>query len=321
MLKYKKYVKMLSLLLVSIFGGAYLYVYIYAKSYPIPLFHRISLDAKMKFVRDMSDSDKNQVDTIIVGSSIGLNNIQGAVLEDASEKVKHVLNLSALGLKTTQVEQLTKLFSLFPNTKRVIYSSQFEDWSGAFVFEDNEVDFAKKYTLLGKNQIDQTYAFYTFKHLIEFAKNHWKWKKKYANNNTNHGLLFDHTGSVPLDMFGENINHKMFVTPPVDTRLFKEDDHALEKMIEDLQTKNIKFYFVAEPYRQFMLDKYDDVRNARKNYIQKTEEITTKYSGKFIDLHKKLHLGDEYFADREHLNSNGSVLTAKEVGAFIDTSE
>jgi hypothetical protein len=70
-----------------------------------------------------------------------------------------------------------------------------------------------------------------------------------------------------------------------------------------------------------MIDHYDDVRIARKNYIKETEEITTKHGEKFIDLHVKLHLGDEYFADREHLNSNGSVLTAKEVGAFIDASE
>ena len=178
MLPYKTYVKTLSLILLLIFGGAFLYVSVYSRSYPIPLFHRISLDAKMKFVRDMSDADKNQIDTIIVGSSIGLNNIQGAVLEEASEKVKHVINLSALGLKTTQVEQLSELFSLFPNTKRVIYSSQFEDWSGAFLLEEKEVDFAKKYTQLGKNSIDLTYTFYTFKHLIEFAKNHWKWKKE-----------------------------------------------------------------------------------------------------------------------------------------------
>ncbi len=319
MYKYKTYVKILSFILLSIVIGAFVYIYFYSKTYPIPLFHRISLDAKMRFVRDMSDRDR--IDTIIIGSSIGLNNIQGIVLEDSSEKVKHVVNLSALGLKTTQVEQLTELFSLFPNTKRVIYSAQFEDWSGDFLFEDNEVDFAREYILLGKDTIDLTYSLYTFKHLIEFVKRHWEWEKRYAPNNTNHGLSFDRTGSVPLNMYGENINHKMFVTPPVDKRLFKEDFLALEKMIKDLKSKNIRFYFVAQPYRQHMIDHYDDIRIAREKFIQKTEEITIKYGENFIDLHEKLHLSDDYFADREHLNSNGSILTTKEVGALIDTSE
>ncbi len=319
MLKYKTYVKTLSLMLVIIFGGAFIYVYIYAKSYPSPLFHRISLDAKMRFVRDMSDRDR--IDTIIIGSSIGLNNLQGIVLEDSSKEVNHVLNLSALGLNTTHVEQLSELFSLFPNTKRVIYSAQFEDWSGNHLLGDKEVDFAREYIQLGKGNINLTYTFYTFKHLLEFAKNHWKWEKEYAHNNTNYGLSFDNTGSVPLNMYGENINHKMFSTPPLDTKLSKENPLALERIVKSLQSKKIRFYFVAEPYRQYMIDKYDDIRIARENFIQKTEKITTSNSGIFIDLHKKLHLGDEYFADREHLNSKGSVLTAKEVGAFIDANE
>ncbi len=319
MLKYKIYVKILSLMLLSIFGSAFIYIYIYAKSYPIPLFHRISLDAKMKFIRDISDKD--HIDTIIVGSSIGLNNIQGIVLENSSKKVKHVINLSALGLTITQVVSLSELFSLFPNTKRVIYSAQFEDCSNTSLFEDKEVDFAREYIHLGEGTIDLSYTLYTFKHFIEFAKNHWKWEKEYAPNNTNYGLTFDYTGSVPLNMYGEDINHKMFATPPLDTKLYKENFPALERIVKDLQSKNIHFYFVAEPYRQYMIDKHDDIRIARENFIQKTEKITTSNSGIFIDLHKKLHLGDEYFADREHLNSKGSVLTAKEVGAFIDANE
>jgi len=319
MLKYKNYVKILSLILVGIFGGAFIYVYIYAKSYPIPIFHRISLDAKMRFVKDLSDRDS--IDTIIVGSSIGLNNLQGVVLENSSQKVKHVINLSALGLQATQVEQLSELFPLFPNTKRVIYSAQFEDWSGAHLLGDTEVNFARNYILLGKGTIDLSYAAYAYKHLIEFGKHHWEWKEKYAQNNTNHGLAFDHTGSVPLNMYGKDINHKMFVTPPVDKRLFKEDFLALERMTKKLQSKNIQFYLVAEPYRQYMIDEYDDIRIARKNFIRKTKKITINNGGKFIDLHHKLHLGDEYFADREHLNSNGSILTAKEVAILIDDNK
>lgn len=319
MLKYKKYVKMLTLMLIIIFGGAFIYVYIYAKNYPIPLFHRISLDAKMKFIKDMSNKD--HIDTIIIGSSIGLNNIQGIVLENSSKSIKHVINLSALGLKTTQVKQLSELFVLFPNVKRVIYSAQFEDWSGDFLLGEKEVEFAKKYIQLGSRNINFNYTIYTFKHVIEFAKNHWKWEKEHAHNRTNQGLEFDYTGSVPLNMYGDNINHEMFATPPLDTRLNKENPIALEKMLKILHSKNIYFYFVAQPYRQYMIDKYDDIRIARETFIRKTQEITIKNGGKFIDIHYKLHLGDEYFADREHLNSKGSALTAKETAAFIDSHE
>lgn len=319
MFKYKTYVRRLSLILLSIVIGSFIYIYFYSKTYPIPIFHRISLDAKMKFIRDMENKD--QIDTLIVGSSIGLNNLQGIVLEDSSKNVKQILNLSALGLTTTQIKQLSKLFSLFPNTKRIIYSAQFEDCSGAFLFGEKEVEHARGYVLLGKGHINFHYSMHTFKHLIEFTKNHWKWEKEYAPNNTNHGLTFDRTGSVPLDMYGDNINHDMFATPPLDTKLYKENFSALEDMLKDLQSKNIKFYFIAQPYRQYMIDKYDNIRIAREEFTKKMRKITLNHGGEFIDLHTKLHLNDEYFADREHLNSNGSILTAKEVAKLIDDSE
>jgi len=319
MLKYKTYVKILSLMLITVFGGAFIYVYIYAKSYPIPLFHRLSLDAKMRFIRDLNDKD--HIDTIIIGSSIGLNNLQGVILENSSKKVKRVLNLSSLGLTTTQVEQIIKLISLFPNTKRVIYSSQIEDWLGSFLLADKDIDLAKKYIQLGKGNIDLSYTFYAYKHFIEFTKHIWEWEKKYANNITNHGLAFDHTGSVPLDMYGDKINHKMFSTPPIDTELYKENPLALERIVKELQSKNIRFYFVVAPMRQYMIDTYNYIHIMEKEFIHKSEKITINNGGKFIDLHKKLHLGDKYFVDREHLNSKGSLLTAKEVAAFIDTHE
>ena len=319
MFTYKSYVKILSLILLSIIIGSFIYIYFYSKIYPIPLFHRVSLDAKMKFLRDRVDKDS--IDTIIIGSSIGLNNIQGITLEDSSDNIKHVLNLSSLALTTTQVEQLSNLIFLFPNTKRVIYSSQFEDWSENLLFEDNKINFAKKYIELGKKHIDLAYAFYTFKHLIEFIKHNWEWEKKYAPNTTNHGLSFDRTGSVPLEMYGENINHEMFSKPPLDIRISKENPLALERIIKKLQLKNIHFYFIIEPYRQYMIDKYSDIYLTKENFTQISKKLTEKYNEKFLDLHEKLHLGDEHFVDREHLNSNASIITAKEVAEFIDKHE
>ncbi|GEM_PF-1150626 len=319
MLKYKTYVKRLMLILLLLFGGSFLYVYHYAKSYPIPLFHRISLDAKMKFIRDMER--REAIDTIIVGSSIGLNNLQGLELERSAKTIHHLLNFSALGLQAPQIEQLSKLFSLFPNLKRVIYSAQYEDWSGANTFESSEIDAARTYLLLGREKIDLHYTIYTYKHLLEFAKNHWQWEKKYRPNTTNHGLSFDASGSVPLEMYGDKINHKMYATPPLDTLLFQEDYQALQRVAKALHKQGIAFYFIAEPYRAYMLKHYKEIAQARRSFIQETQRIVTDAGGVFLDLHPQLHLGDAYFADREHLNSKGSLMTAKAVATLIDRTE
>jgi len=316
MLKYKTYVRTLLFILITLVISAFVYIYYYSKYYPVPIFHRVSLDAKMRFIRDIED--KNRFDTAIIGSSIGLNNIQGIVLEDASKEVKQVINLSSLGLKMTQMEQLLDLLSLFPNIKKLIQSAELEDFSQTYVFEKSDIDFAKKYVQHGKQSIDLHTMVYTFKHLVEFVKNHWKWEKEYVPHNTNYCLSFDRTGSVPLRIYGKDINQRRWSTPPpLDQG--KENYEALERVAKTLKDKGILFYFIVEPYRQPLLDEYPDLKAVRDSFSKKAQKIVEQNGGFFLDLHEKMKLGDDYFVDREHLNNKGSLLTAKEVAAFIDT--
>jgi hypothetical protein len=318
MLKYKTYVKTLSVIFIGILGSAFIYICIYSKTYPIPIFHRISLDAKMMFIRDMKN--REGVDTVIVGSSIGLNNIQGIVLEESSKNVKHVLNMSALGLKTTQVEQLIQLLSLFPNIKRVIYSVQFWDFSDPLILEDYDPDFIKGYIEQGAGYNNIIYNLYGYKHLFEFVKHHWKWKKTYMPHNTNHCIDFDRTGSVVLRIYGKDINHKRFFQPH-GTHQSEENYLSLERIAKKLKNDGIQFYLIAQPYRKPLLQKNANLLKAMKDFWNKTENIVVKNGGKFLNLHNKLLLGDQYFADRSHLNDEGSVLTSKAIGEFIDKTK
>ncbi len=305
-------------MLIIVFGGTFLYVYYFSKTYPIPFTHRISIDDKFRFIRDMPNRD--QVDTIIVGSSIGLNNIQGVILEESSRKVHQVLNISAYGLKTTQVEKHLDIISVFPNIKRVIYSTQFPDFSDAFTFQGYDLEFIKEYINLGKDQIDIPHAFYAYKNIIEFAKNHWLWEKKYRGDMFNFGLAFDRTGSIPLHIYGDMINKEKFFNPhPLYQS--QENYQALIRITKKLQQKNIKFYFVSGPYRQPLLDKHEDLRITMTKFITKTNKIVSKNGGFFLNLHPILKLSDYYFVDRFHLNEHGSLLTAKAIAKFINESE
>jgi len=318
MLKYKTYVKTLSLLLLVAFGGSFIYVYHFSKSYPIPFTHRINLDDKFRFIRDMPNRD--QVDTIIIGSSLGLNNIQGIILEDTSSLANHVLNISAYGLKTTQVERHLDLISIFPHLKRVIYAAQFPDFSKPLTFQSYDLEFIKEYINLGKDEIDLQYAFYAYKNIIEFTKNHWQWEKKYRGDMFNFGLAFDHTGSIALHIYGDMINKDKFYNPhPLNQSI--ENFHALTNISEKMHQNHIKFYFIVVPYRQPLLDKYEDLRVTMEKFIVKTNQIVTDNGGFFLNLHPKLKLSDKYFVDRFHLNEQGSALTAKSIGKFIDKSE
>ena len=318
MLKYKRYVMTLFLLLIGLFGGSFVYVYYFAKTYPIPLTHRISMDDKFRFMRDMDDRD--QVDTIIVGSSLGLNNVQGSFIEETSAKTNRVLNISAYGIKTTQVEEHLEVISLFPNVKRVIYLTQFPDFSNPFKFQSYDVEFNKRYVTLGKNAIDPIYAFHAYKNIIEFAKNHWQWEEKFKGDMFNFGLAFDHTGSVPLYIYGDDINEEKFYNPhPLNQH--QENFDALSRMAGKLDQNGIDFYLFVGPYRQPILDKYEDLRMTMENFIDKANKIVTQNGGFFFNLHQELKLDDSYFVDRFHVNDKGSELTGRAIGKFIDKTE
>jgi len=318
MFKYKTYVQILVLVLISIFAGTFISIYIYAKNYPIPLFHSVSLDTKVMFLRDMDN--KENIDTIIVGSSIGLNNVQGIVLEKSSEHVKHVLNLSSFGLVPMQVEQLLELTSLFPNLERVIYSAQFSDFRYPFLFEDYDANFIKKYINLGKNNISLEYCMYSYKYFVEFVKRPWKWKENYISNRYFSYLGFDQTGSVPLHIYGDDIIKFRWNTPHADSPI-KENYLALESIVKKTKRQRIHFYFVIQPYRLPLVKKSEHVRTTLESFDKNTKKIIIPNRGKVLNLHKSLQLNDDYFADRTHLNDKGSAITAEAIGKFIDKSE
>lgn len=318
MFKYKTYVKTLSLALIGIFGSAFIYIYIYAKNYPIPLFHSTSIDTKMMFLRDMETKD--EIDTIIIGSSIGLNNVQGIELEKSSERVEHVLNLSSFGLVPLQIEELLTITPLFPNLKRIIYSAQFPDFSFPLTFENFDANFIKNYINLGNRNVNFEYAFYTYKHFIEFVKTPWNWEKKYMSNRQFSYLGFDRTGSAALHIYGNDIIKYRWETPhsvsPVE-----ENYLALEEIVKKTTKQKIHFYFVIQPYRIPLVKQSAFVRETLESFDQNSKKIIISHGGKVLNLHKYLQLNDDYFADRTHLNDKGSALSAKAIGKFIDKNE
>jgi len=318
MLKYKTYIKKLSILLLVIFGGAFIYIYIYAKTYPIPLFHRISLDAKMMFIRDMTH--KEDIDTIIIGSSIGLNNIQGVILEEASTKVKHVLNLSSFSIEVTHIEQIWDLISLFPNVKRVIYSAQSLDFTGESSFEKTDIDFVKEYTELSPGSTNLKYSFYTYKYFLQCVERQWKWKETHMTNRKFSNLDFDHTGSAPLHIYGDDIIKARCINSYV-AETKKESYSSLERIIKKAQKDNIRFYFIAQPYREALIKEHEHIKERISYFQTRSQNVVLENNAYFLNLHTKLHLDDEYFADRMHLNDKGSIITTKALAKFIDANE
>ena len=324
MLQPKRYVQILFLILGIIVTSTMGYAYYFSKTYPLPFTNRISFDAKIKFIREHIDVTK--IDTIVVGSSIGLNNVQGAYLEKASKRCKHVLNLSVFEASPVQVEQLLMLEDAFPNLKRIIYSAQFSDFQHASLFKNYQPKWISLYIAHKLTPVAE------IKFLADAAKNiaflkqrEKKWEKEHLKNNLFTYLGFDHTGSVPLHIFEKDTYNNPFNARrwnnPHGSRYVPKAFEALDRISKDAYKKGIKFYMVQQPYRQELIKKYKHIPMELNMFLHRITKIVTKNHGKVLSLYKELPLDDTYFADRSHLNEKGSRLSAEAIGKFIDQQE
>ncbi len=315
-LKYKTYVRILFLMISTILFSYFIYSFYFIQNYPISITNRISFDAKIGFIKQ--NIDLTMIDTIIVGSSIGLNNVQGEALEKYSKEAKGVLNLSVYEATPPQIKQVLELIPLFPNLKRVIYSAQFSDFAYAGKLKDYNSKFIIDY-ISNNLSIKESVKFYfkSCQDIFFCIKRQWNWNREYQQSNHFTYLGFDKSGSVPLEIYGKDIIQSRWKNPHRDRQSIYAF-RALDKITEDLKKKDINFIFVMQPYRQPLVKKYNHLKPTMQKFKQKVEVILSKNTGVFLDLHNMMNLQDEYFADRSHLNSKGSLISSKAIAEFLD---
>lgn len=317
-MKYKTYIKILFSSLAMILAMTIVYAVDFSKNYPLPVTNRISFDAKLKFIREHIDVDS--VDTIIIGSSIGLNNIQGEYLQKKSKKCKSVLNLSVFEATALQAEQLFELTAAFPKLERIIYSAQYSDFPHLKVFKGFDPKFLMKYMRDELNPLSYQALILRSCNNISFCyKREKEWISKHMQNNKFEYLGFDSTGSVPLSIYGDDIIEHRWRLPQPGIMNGKSFE-AVYRMAKTATKKDIKFYLAHQPYRQKLYDKHKTVKDAMLYFDKRIKAIFDEVGGDLIIL-QDLHLSDEYFSDRTHLNAKGSKMTANAIAEYIDKTE
>lgn len=157
---------------------------------PLRFTNSISYDAKINYLHDNKDKLVN-AETIVIGSSMGLNNIESSLLKN-SNLLGETINISSWGLKTSEIFQLLKLIDI-TNKKYVIYSSQYIDFVDVPEKSIDQEEI-KKYIY---NEFS-IYPFYnTFKTLFPSnIGNYIKYKQLYFDKNNYTYLNFDLNGDV-----------------------------------------------------------------------------------------------------------------------------
>jgi hypothetical protein len=300
------------------FAVAVGYAVYFIAHYPPPLTDHISFDAKLKFVREHIDPDK--VDTVIIGSSIGLNDLLGSVMERESKRIGKVVNLSVYGATTLQSEQLMELIDAFPNLKRVIYSVQYSDTPHDWRFKHYDSKTLVKYMRRELNPLQYLYVMFKACRNLPFCYERQRdYASKHLRTNTFESLIFDDSGSVPLHIYGKDIiGHRWRLPHP--GIMANVSFQAMARMAEKAKKRGIKFYIVHQPYRKGLYDTHKKVREAMAYFDKRAKEAVAPYGGVLIPI-QPLNLGDAYFSDRTHLNDKGSPIVSAYVAKKIDEIE
>lgn len=318
MLKTKTYLKILFGTLALLFALAVGYAYYFIEHYPPPFTNRISLDAKLKYIRNKIDV--NKVDTFIVGSSIGLNNVIGSILEKESKVVNHAVNLSVYEATTLESEQLIKLAKTFPNLKRIIYSAQYSDLPHPWRYENFD---AKTYIGFMNHTLSWwrllKFYFKACNNLLFCYERSQKWEREHMQPDKFTSLLFDHTCSVPLKIYKQRgVGGRWYLPhPPI---MHGESFRAIARMAKEAQKRGMHFYVAHQPYRPELYKKHKSVRDGVAYFDEKVTKAISEYNGTLIKL-QNLPLNNSHFADRTHLNDRGSAIGTKAIAQAIDTTE
>jgi hypothetical protein len=291
--------------------ATYAFIIFAERFYPLRISDNVAFDAKVRFLKDSQRIFGS--DTAIVGSSIGLINLDGKTLEEKSKKINRVVNISSWGEQVLQVEQELQLIADNKNIKYVIYPLQMEDFS----FDKlHDLDFEKvnkyikgEFTLYPYNRV--------FLNIFNFLKAFYNYQSYHQTDHRYPSLLFDETGGVNYRIYGDNIEQERWTKNKV-FGLNEKNFAALKRIAKSLQDKNIKFIVLTTPLRLPLLEASPEWKKQFEEFTRVMETIALESRFNYLNLHQLLMLEDELFADSSHMNYEGSILLAKEVANFVD---
>lgn len=275
---------------------------------PLRFSNSISFDAKISFLKKSNRLDNTEI--IIIGSSMGLNNINTRALSESLNN-KNILNLSSWGLKVNEIYDFLQIIDL-SKVKKIIYLNQYFDFYGESInsYPKNEI---KDY--LYENSSLNPYL-NTFFSLRSNFKDYIYWKKRYLNKNKYSSLNYNEYGDVNLYLKDKYINKKRWEAV-TEIKKMKNQYPSLSSMSNYLKNKKIDLLLVTTPYREKFF-KENKFTNQYNQYLKKINELKNKDKFDYINTQNILNLKDEFFIDSSHLNSQGANLVSEIVSEYLN---
>ena len=289
--------------LINIFIAILLYSWLEYKHIPPRFSNSISYDSKLEFIKKNNLIDG--ADTLIVGSSMALNNVNGITLETNSTQIHKVINTGSWGLEPLRILELLNSFNLH-KIKYIIYSIQYtdfsQDWKKTIYNQSDVLDY------LQNNFVFRPYAKRFTSMLSDFDEyNHFD--ETFHTPNNYKSLLFDRTGSVPLEISKNHIIEERWEgVNYIKNPILKTSLRNLVKIVYLAQRFNIKIIIARPPIRPAVLKSIPHLKEKIDAFNASLYDLAKRKKFIYINAAEKLHVTDKDYVDFEHLDTEGTIL-------------
>jgi len=270
------YLFTISSFLFMMFGVIYLFFS--EGNLPFRFSNSISYDAKLKFLHN-NNKLLNESNTIVVGSSMALNNIDSDYLLK-NEKCNNVINISSWALQVNEVFQLLKLLDL-SKKKYIVYSTQFIDFQGSTTKNINE-----------NGIIDYTYgnfSFYpyisTINSLLMNINNIINYDIRYRDKNKYTYLDFDIHGDINFNFDNDSYINKNRWSYIDNGSLNKKTFDIVIELNNYLKSQNIELIVITTPIRNEIVNN-PIILKKFNTYTKNLNFLSKKYGFKYLNTHK-----------------------------------
>ncbi|MBN2789753.1 MAG: hypothetical protein JXR69_06160 [Candidatus Delongbacteria bacterium] len=265
---------------------------------PAPYFsNSISFNEKIEFLKE---KDLLEIQTVVIGSSMSLNNVDSKVMSEYFGKTKY-LNLASWGFKISDgKEYISNMLKYFPDLRLIIISANFMDISDKL--QNITVDYTSIDRFLNNNLgIFNYFAWFNLKY---YKDNYQLNNERKKRINTYQTLDFDENGGALLDIDKNHINKLRWKKDVTEFDISDRELKNLESMIELLSKNNIRFVLVISPQRSSLIDSTKQLSIDRK--IRKISSIVKKKNSFFINSYEKGLWDDSLYVDYAHFNLKGA---------------
>lgn len=233
------------------------------------------------------------VQLLVVGSSLSLNDISGAMLED-SLKCK-VYNLSSWGFRSDKILGFFSKVKL-AGCKTVVMGFNNIDFG---INAGATYDFGLSDSYLNGAGCDRICGFIRTFNFLEFNDAFLQRKSSAVRNDQYFALGFDRHGSVLLDTPGFKIDAYRWghTTDTLGFGIFLKNVTALKDL---LRSKNIRLWIAYLPYRRDVI-----TPELRNHDDAVTQTLRNALADNFIDLHD-VTVPKDFYADVSHMFKPGA---------------